>query len=130
LQSRGPCRKRYRAKRPPLNDDVLGFLAGALFGDQEARYKSVMEKIIYAKTLDWQHEAEYRVAIPLAPRETPWNTLPFHPEEITELYLGAAKTVADKEDILGKAKATNPGIEVFQAERDADGKITFEPGQS
>jgi hypothetical protein len=39
-------------------------------------------------------------------------------------------TVADKEDILGKAKATNPGIEVFQAERDADGKITFEPGQS
>ena len=120
----------YRAKRPPLHDNVLEFLAGALFGDQAARYKRIMEKIIYAKTLDWEHEAEYRVAIPLAPGEKPWNTLPFHPQEITELYLGAAMTVADKEDILGKAKAVNPGIEVFRAQRDADGTITFEPDQS
>lgn len=120
----------YRAKRPPLHDDVLEFLAGALFGDQEARYKSIMEKIIYAKTLDWQHEAEYRLSIPLAPGEKPWNTLPFHPEEITELYLGAAITAADKENILGKAKAVNPGIAVFQAARGSDGKIAFEPDRS
>jgi len=33
------------------------------------------------------------------------GTLPYHPEEITELYLGAAMTGADMEDILGKAQA-------------------------
>jgi hypothetical protein len=85
-----------------------------------------MAKIIYAKTLDWQHEGEYRLAIPLAPGERPWNTLPYHPEEITELYLGAAMTDADRNDILGKAR-TNPGIAVFQAVLGSDGKITFVP---
>jgi hypothetical protein len=94
----------YQAKRPPLHDDVLEFVAGSLFGDRVARYRAIMEKIIYAKTLDWQHEGEYRLAIPLASDEEPWNTLPFHPEEITEIYLGAAMTDADRAGILGKAQ--------------------------
>jgi hypothetical protein len=49
----------YRAERPPLHDDVLEFVAGSLFGDRDARYKAIMEKIIYAKTLAWRHEGEY-----------------------------------------------------------------------
>ena len=117
----------YRAKRPPLHDDTLEFVAGSVFGDKDARSKAMMEKIIYAKTLDWQHEGEYRVAIPLRQGEDPWNTLPYHPEEVTELYLGAAMTDADKEDILGKAKAVNPGMAVFQAVLGSGGKIAFEP---
>ena len=88
---------------------------------------AIMNKIIYAKTLDWQHEGEYRLAIPLAPGERPWNTLSYHPDEITELYLGAAMTDADKDDILAKAKSVNPGIAVFQAVHGAEGTITFEP---
>lgn len=116
----------YRATRPPLHDDVLEFLAGGLFGDQDERYKVIMRKIIYAKTLTWQHEGEYRLAVPLAPGEEPWNTLPYHPEEITELYLGADMTDADKKDILGKAKAVNASIKVFQAKRDAKGQVTFD----
>ncbi|MGE3872548.1 MAG: DUF2971 domain-containing protein [Parvibaculaceae bacterium] len=116
----------YRKKRPPLHEDTLEFVAGGLFGNQETRYKAIMEKIIYAKTLDWQHEGEYRLAIPLAPGEEPWNTLPYHPEEITEIYLGAAMTDADKKDILGRAQAINPGVTIFQAVRKAGGKIAFE----
>src|SRR6185312_3948645 len=79
----------YRETRPPLFDDTLDFIAGALFGDQEERRRAMLEKIVYAKTLSWEHEGEYRLAIPLRQGEPSWNLLRFHPEEITELYLGA-----------------------------------------
>ncbi len=115
----------YREKRPPLYDDTLDFIAGSLFGDQEARRRAILEKIVYAKTLHWQHEAEYRLAIPLRQGEPPWNVLKYHPEEITELYLGLAMTKEDKEDMVSKAKALNPEISIFQAGRDANTKLIF-----
>jgi hypothetical protein len=40
--------------------------------------------------LEWAHENEYRLDIPLRQNEEPWNTLPYHPEEIVELSLGLA----------------------------------------
>ncbi len=115
----------YREERPPLYDDTLDFIAGSLFGDQEARRKAIMEKIVYSKTLPWRHEGDYRLAIPLRKGEPPWDTLTYHPEEITELYLGCAMTREDKEEIASKAKALNPEIAIFQAGRDADTKLTF-----
>jgi hypothetical protein len=115
----------YRAQRPPLHDDVLKFVEGALFENQEARYKTIMEKIIYAKTLDWQHEGEYRLTIPIAQGEEPWNTLPYHPEEITEICLGAAMADADKTEIIALAKTRNPDITVFQARKDSEDKLNL-----
>ncbi len=115
----------YRDKRPPLYDDTLDFIAGSLFGDHEAQIRVIIEKIIYTKTLHWQHEAEYRLVIPLRKGEPPWNVLKYDPEEITELYLGLAMTREDKEDIVSKAKALNPEIKIFQAGRFADTKLTF-----
>ena len=85
----------------------------------------MLEKIIYTKTLPWQHEAEYRLAIPLGEGEPPYNLLKFHPEEITELYLGLAMTKEDKEEMVSKAKALNPEIAIFQAGRDAIATLTF-----
>lgn len=115
----------YREKRPSLYDDTLSFIADSLFGDKEARIRATLDKIVYAKTFDWQHEAEYRLVIALGTNEPPWNVLTFHPEEIAELYLGLAMTMANKEDIVSKARALNPEISVFQVERDADTKLTF-----
>jgi Protein of unknown function (DUF2971) len=115
----------YREKRPPLWQDTLDFMAGSLFGDREARLNAILETIIYTKTLSWQHEAEYRLAIPLLKDEPPWNVLKCHPEEVTELYLGLAMTKTDKDEIVSKAKALNPQIATFQASRDANAKLTF-----
>jgi Protein of unknown function (DUF2971) len=117
----------YREKRPPLHDDTLEFIAGGLFGDHEARIRSNMEKIIYSKTLKWQHECEYRLAIPLGQDEKPYHTLKYHPEEVTEIYLGSAMDTAEKEEILSKAKALNGDIRVFRTKRGANGAIAFEP---
>jgi hypothetical protein len=85
-----------------------------------------MDRIIYAKTNDYTFEKEYRLAIPRGEGEEHYRTLPYHPEEVTELYLGASMKAEDKADIVAKAKAVNPAIAIFQATRSADGAITFE----
>jgi Protein of unknown function (DUF2971) len=115
----------YREKRPSLYDDTLEFLADSLFGDQGARSGALLQKIVYAKTLEWQHEGEYRLAIPMRQGEKPWDTLPYHPEEIIELYLGEAMNAKDKQDIIEKARVLNPNIKIFQAKRGIDGKLAF-----
>jgi hypothetical protein len=114
----------YRETRPSFFDDTVDFLRETLFGDVEKRNRLILEKIIYSKTLKWQHESEYRLAIPL-PKGEDWNTLLYHPEEITELYLGSAMTPGKKEQIVAAAKELNPRIAVFNGSCDANKTLTF-----
>lgn len=116
----------YKEKRPPLYNDTLQFMSDALFGDQEARIKEIVDRIIYTKTLDWQHEDEYRLTCPILGNEEPWNTLAYHPEEITELYLGLETKKSDIEDIVGKARNVNPNIGIYQANRNFGGRLVFD----
>lgn len=115
----------YRAVRPPFFDDTLEFVAGSLFGDQQARRMAAMNKIITAKTNEWAHEREYRMAIPILPGEAPWNTLAFHPEEITELYLGRNMNGEVMTEIIAIALKINPEISIFIAEGGDNGKVQF-----
>jgi hypothetical protein len=116
----------YSEKRPPLYEDTLQFIADSLFGDQEARRKEILERIIYRKTLKWKHEGEYRLNIPLRKGEPPWDTLLFHGEEITELYLGLSIESKDRDEIVGLARAVNPSIKIFRTTRDAEGNLRFD----
>lgn len=116
----------YCEHRPPFYDNPMDFIAGSLFGDKEARATAAMNRIIYSKTLAWQHECEYRLVIPLRNGEPPWDTLPYHPEEVTELYLGHAMTEADRSEIGEIARRRNPQIAVFQARMDANGAVSFD----
>lgn len=103
----------YRVSRPSLYDDTRDFMVTSLFGDQHATLLTMVEKISYAKTLKWQHESEYRLLIPIVGGQD-WNTQPYHPEEITELYLGLAMAKEKRELIVRMAKAVNPNIVIFQ----------------
>jgi hypothetical protein len=116
----------YQEKRPSIYERTLDFAKEGLFGDQTARARSILDRIIYAKTKDYEFEREYRLAIPLGEEEEDYRTLPYHPEEVTELYLGASVTAADRADLIAKAKAVNPEISVFQAKRANSGDISFE----
>ncbi len=116
----------YQERRPPLYENTLEFSAGSLFGDHEAQTKKIIERIIYTKTLDWQHEDEYRLAIPIGENEKPWSTLPYHPEEITELYLGLEMEKFDIQKIVGKARTVNRDIAIFRVKRDGGGKLVFD----
>lgn len=104
----------YRQTRPALYDQTLDFIKGCLFEDPEARSRAILDKIIYAKTLRYKFENEYRLAI-RSEGDGDWETLAYHPEEIPEIYL------------VAKAKAVNPKIAIFQAGRDARRKLTFGP---
>jgi hypothetical protein len=116
----------YRASRPSLYDQTLAFLENALFGDQVATRRAMLDKIIYSKTLEWKHESEYRLVIPLRQGEREWNTMPYHPEEITELYLGLTMAKGNKDEIISKARAVNPNIAIFQASRGPNQTLTFQ----
>ena len=114
----------YRAKRPPLYDDTLSFLENGLFGNQNTARTKSLESIIYTKTLEWEHEKEYRLAIPV-PDGIDWNTMPYHPEEIAELCLGAKMNDTIKREVIDLAKAVNPEIGIFQSIIEANGQISF-----
>jgi hypothetical protein len=114
----------YQEKRPPIFPRTLDYAKETLFGDQAARARESMDGIIYAKTELYRFESEYRLAIPLGEDEEDYRFLGYHPEEITELYLGAGMKDEDKADIIAKAKAVNPDIAIFQCKRDAKGQVT------
>ena len=115
----------YREKRLPLYEDTLE-LIDSLFVNQQTHLRAMVEKIVYAKTLKWEHESEYRLAIPMRQNEEPWNTRPYHPEEITEMYLGLAMQEADKDDIVRMAQAVNLNIAIFTAKRGSEGDLEFD----
>ncbi|MCG6206307.1 hypothetical protein LPW26_16785 [Rhodopseudomonas sp. HC1] len=48
----------------------------------------------------------------------------YHPQKITGRYLGAAMKDEDKNGIIAKTNASNPGIAIFQCKRDAKGRVT------
>ena len=124
------CPVQYQDVRPPLYNNAVDFIAGSLFGDRPAIISAIIEKIIYTKTRQWEHEAEYRLAIPLAQGEKPWEFLSYHPEEITELYLGTAMDEEDKGEIVGLAKARNPKIIAYGSNCDGHDNISYYPFES
>jgi hypothetical protein len=117
----------YREKRPSLYESAASFQEDSLFGDQQARFKKSLDMIIYSKTLNWQNESEYRLAIPLGHGERDWNTLSYHSDEIAELYLGAKMTTESKTEIIGLAQAVNPNIKIFEMFHDANGELQPRP---
>lgn len=117
----------YQDKRPAIFSSARHYAKETMFGDQAARARASMDKIICAKTKAYEFEKEYRLAIPRGEEEEDYRVLAYHPEEITELYLGSKMTDADKKDIIAKAKAVNPNIKIFQCKRDAKGQVTSTP---
>ena len=113
----------YRETRPSLFESAASFQEGSLFGDQQARIKKLIETIVYSKTREWEYESEYRLAIPLGHGEKDWNLMPYHLEEISELYLGAKASEAYKSEIIALARVVNPDIAIFQMSRDAQGTL-------
>jgi hypothetical protein len=114
----------YRAKRPSLYDSGVSFVENAVFGDRDTNNHKVIDRIIYTKTLEWEHEKEHRLVIPVV-NDKPWNLMPYHPEELIELYLGAKIKNKAKGDIIELVKAVNPNIAIFQCYTAANDAVRF-----
>lgn len=115
----------YRPQRPALYDDIPSFLENALFGNEVETAKIIMDKIIYTKTLKYEHEKEYRLAIPILDGKPVWNTQKYHSDEISEIYLGARVTEEFKKEIIGLAQNVNPNIKIFHGHFDISGRVVF-----
>jgi hypothetical protein len=57
-----------------------------------------------------------------------WNAMPYHPEEISELYLGAKQPDALKAEIVTLAQAVNPAMSIFDVVLDWAGRVAFRAG--
>jgi hypothetical protein len=119
------CKSQYQEARPPLYESTDSFLEDSIFGDQQKTRLKMLDKIIYAKTRKWEYENEYRLAIPIHADGRDWNTLPYHSEEISELYLGYKMSDETKKEIIGLSQAVNPEIAVFDALLGGNGKLSF-----
>jgi hypothetical protein len=117
----------YRDARPSLYESAAQFQEESLFGDRQASFQKSLDMIVYSKTLPWQSESEYRLAIPLGHGERDWNTLSYHPDEVAELYLGAKMTSETKAEIVELAQAVNPHIEIFEMIYDSGGRLVAQP---
>ncbi len=118
---------KYQDDRPTVYESPTQFIQDSLFGDKDQIIARCLDKIIYTKTRDWEHEEEYRLVIPVLNHEAPWDILPFHPEEVTELYLGASIENSVKHEIVGYARIRNPEIRIFRAELESSGALDFVP---
>lgn len=112
---------KYSERHPSLYDHADQFVFDALFGDRENTMSEILDRAIYSKTNEWKFESEYRLAIPIFEHEEAWDTLPFHPEEVDQLYLGHAMTAADAEEIIAKAIRLNPAIEIYRPNANGNG---------
>lgn len=118
---------KYQDERPTVYDSPTQFIQDSLFGDKDQIIAWCLDKIIYTKTRDWEHEEEYRLVVPVLNHETPWDILPYHPEEVTELYLGARIENSVKDEIVGYARTRNPEIRIFRAELESNEELDFVP---
>lgn len=118
---------RYQDKRPALYKDPEKFIEDSFFGDREQVIARCLNEIIHTKTKEWEHEEEYRLAIPILDHEEPWNTLPYCPEEITELYLGAEIESLVESEVVSSARTRNPNIKVYRARLLKNDKLVFIP---
>ncbi|MEQ1789713.1 MAG: DUF2971 domain-containing protein [Rickettsiales bacterium] len=115
---------KYKEVRPALFSNTLSFIEDSLFANEEDKILKAMDNIIYTKTKEWEYEGEYRLATPVYPCEN-WETMTFHPEEISELYLGANISDTSRVKFITLAKSINQNILVFQTNSNSDGRLSF-----
>ena len=116
----------YQETRPPLFKSAIEFLESGMFDNQEIRLQEIIDKIIYTKTKEWEYESEYRLAIPIL-NEPDWSTMPYHSEEIPELYFGLNTPLETKKILAEAARLRNPNIKIFHGCIGPDGRLIFLP---
>ena len=115
---------KYAATRPSLFMSALDFIESGMFADQQKRMIQMIDDVVYSKTLEWEYENEYRLVAPIIGAES-WNTMPYHPEEIPELYFGKNTSIATKAELTALAKWRNPNVKIFHSCVQPDGRVLF-----
>ncbi|HIF0138900.1 TPA: DUF2971 domain-containing protein [Legionella anisa] len=119
---------KYFKMRPFLFDSPQDFLRDSIFEDRHTMIARIIEKITYAKTLPYSYESEYRCIDVCSDCNFLQDLfIPFHPEEITALYIGRKCAPNYRSEFIHLAKKINPNIGIFQITQQSSGALYASP---
>lgn len=108
---------RYMLERPIFYEKPEEYLALAMLHPTEFA-KCQLERLTYSKYKTWEYESEYRLAIPkVISNDADSTHIPFHPEEITSIFLGCRMSDEKQKKISDLAYKMNNKIKIIQAKR-------------
>lgn len=117
----------YVNEVPALYDDL--FLAKLLSGQVSTDAKSIMDRLVYTKSVHHSHEREWRLCTGVGrDQRARFEDSRFNSRELTEIILGCRMNAADKTEIIKLARAHYPHSSILEARLDGrEYRLTLSP---
>lgn len=117
----GACEVQYSKVAPSISPQEE-FIEEALGLRPLKKGEEVHKKLITTKAIDWKYEHEWRVVSTRRDSENQGNNyedIPFHPPEISKVFLGCKIDSTDRANILKLLQGRFAHVEAYQAKRNA-----------
>jgi len=101
---------RYQARMPRLLDEKQS--TELLIGQVDINELDLFASSVLTKAADWAYEKEWRIIGGFNPK-VPYEDIPFHPTELTGLYLGCRIKPEDRDELLALVRADYPHASVY-----------------
>jgi hypothetical protein len=106
----------YQLQRPLVYRTPGDLVRRALLMSSEQSANEIVGELIYTKSVEWEYEHEYRLAIPnFVAAGAKSALLEFWPSELVAVYLGCRIKEADKQELKAAAQSLNTKVEVYEA---------------
>ncbi len=100
---------------------------GELFNSQQELMRKILDEILLTKSLDWQHEKEWRVILMKQQEGNDFDMRGIFEDEIDAIYLGCRMHEQDKKDIIDIVRTKRKKVRIFYARKnDREFKLDFE----
>jgi hypothetical protein len=108
----------YHADMPRLLD--ADFLADLSSGRVTLEPATILDRLIYTKSIEWAHEREWRIfSGDGRDANAPHEDIPFHQLELEGVIFGCRMSAQDRADLSRLIEQRYPQTEILEVERDA-----------
>jgi len=98
----------YSNERPLMYRSARDMVERALFMSAEDVANALLRSLIYTKSLEWEYEGEFRLAIPrFVPQGASAAYLDLYPDELSRVYFGCRVTDEQRRELEGLARTLN-----------------------
>jgi hypothetical protein len=106
----------YSNERPLMYRSARDMVERALFMSAEDVANALLRSLIYTKSLEWEYEGEFRLAIPrFVPQGASAAYLDLYPDELSRVYFGCRVTDEQRRELEGLARTLNPNVRFSRA---------------
>jgi hypothetical protein len=103
---------------PPLFDNEM--MSDMLAGYSAMSVREIMDNVVYTKSIDWEHESEWRVYSGRGRTDGPHEDVPFNAAELDCVIFGARMSHADRLALANLLRSFYPGVNLYQAKPKPD----------